>query len=131
MKKIDETVRRETLYIAFVTVILSALMQAVFLCIGRWDYTVLLGNVWTAFFAVLDFLLLGITVQKAVDKKEEDARTMIKASQSLRMLMKVAIAAIGAALPFMNIWAVLIPLFFPRIAIMLRPLIKRKNGGEN
>ena len=131
MEKIDETVRRETLYIAAWVLIFSLLMQAVFLCIGYWDYTVLLGNLWTGLFAVLDFLLLGITVQKAVQKKEEDARTMIKASQSLRMVMKVAIAAIGAALPFMNIWSVLIPLFFPRIALMLRPLFNRKNGGES
>ena len=131
MRKIDETVRRMTLYIASWTAVFSVLMQAVFLCIGKWDYTVLLGNLWSGFFAVLNFLLMGMTVQKAVEKKEEDARTMIKASQSLRMVMQVAIAAIGAALPIMNIWAVLIPLFFPRIAVMLRPLFDRTNGGES
>lgn len=131
MKKINETVRRETLYITAWTAIFSLLMQAVFLCVGKWDYTVLLGNIWSGFFAVLNFLLMGITVQSAVEKKPEDAKTMIKGSQSLRMVMQVAIAAIGAALPIMNIWSVLIPLFFPRIAIMLRPLFDRKNGGES
>ena len=131
MKKIDETVRRMTLYIASWTAVFSLLMQAVFLCIGQWDYTVLLGNLWSGFFAVLNFLLMGITVQKAIEKSEQDAKTMIKASQSLRMVMQVAIAAIGAALPIMNIFAVLIPLFFPRIAVMLRPLFDRKNGGES
>lgn len=131
MKKIDETVRRMTLYIASWTAVFSLLMQAVFLCIGQWDYTVLLGNLWSGFFAVLNFLLMGITVQKAIEQSEQDAKTMIKASQSLRMVMQVAIAAIGAALPIMNIFAVLIPLFFPRIAVMLRPFFDRKNGGES
>lgn len=131
MKKIDETVRRMTLYIASWTAVFSLLMQAVFLCIGQWDYTVLLGNLWSGFFAVLNFLLMGITVQKAIEQSEQDAKTMIKASQSLRMVMQVAVAAIGAALPIMNIFAVLIPLFFPRIAVMLRPLFDRKNGGES
>ncbi len=42
--KIDAIVRRETIYIAVWVGILSLLMEAVFLIIGKWDYTVLLGN---------------------------------------------------------------------------------------
>jgi hypothetical protein len=45
MKKIEPVVYKETLNIAIWTLILSAIMQAVFLVIGKWDYTVLLGNV--------------------------------------------------------------------------------------
>ena len=44
MKKIDRTVLTETGYIALSVLILSALMQAVFLAVGAWDGAVLLGN---------------------------------------------------------------------------------------
>lgn len=48
MKKVDKTVLRETGYIALFVILLSVLMQAVFLIIGKWDYTVLLGNLLSA-----------------------------------------------------------------------------------
>jgi hypothetical protein len=40
------------------------------------------------------------------------------------MLMIFAVAAIGVLLSCFHTVAVLLPLFFPRIAIALRPLIK-------
>ena len=70
MKKVDETVRKETGYIAACTVILSMLTQAVFLVLGRWDISVLLGNLFCGGVAVLNFFLLGLTVQSAMQKEE-------------------------------------------------------------
>ena len=52
MSKIDETVKRESVYIAAFVGVLSVLMQAVFLVAGRWDYTVLCGNLLSAAAAV-------------------------------------------------------------------------------
>ena len=43
-KKIDPTVLKETGYIAAWVLVFSALTQAIFLMIGKWDITVLLGN---------------------------------------------------------------------------------------
>ena len=131
MKSLDPTVKRETLYVAAVVLILSVLMQAVFLMLGQWNLTVLWGNLLSASASILNFLLLGITVQNAVEKEEKEARTMVKASQSLRLLFMLVVAVIGAALPSVfNLWAVLIPLLFPRVAVMLHPLINRKEGGS-
>ena len=124
MAKIDETVRRETLYIAAWTLLFSVLMEAVFLLTGYWHYEVLLGNMLGALFAVLNFFLMGLTVQKALQKEEKDAKTMMKASQSMRMIMLLVVCILGGVLPFFNLFAVLIPLIFPRIAVMLRPLFK-------
>ena len=130
MAKVSQTVRQETLYIAAWVVILSVLMQAVFLLIGKWDITVLFGNVLSGAFAVLNFFLMGLTVQKAVLKEEKEAKNAIRASQSLRTLMLFAVAAVGVLLPCFDIWASLIPLFFPRIAVNFRPLFKKnENSG--
>ena len=73
MKKIDPTVVKETVYITAFTIIFSMLMQAVFLIVQKWDYTVLLGNLLGIIAVVLNFLLMGITVQNAVLKEEKDA----------------------------------------------------------
>ncbi len=133
MTKIDKTVIRETRYIAGVTIVLSVIMEAVFLIIGMWSYKVLLGNILGAAVAVANFLLMGITVQKAVLKEEKDAATLMKLSQTLRNMMLLIAAVLAIVLPFINPVAAIIPLFFPRIAITLIPLRDRNknNGKEN
>lgn len=127
MKNIDQTVRKETEHIACSVLILSLLMECVFLLIGKWDYTVLLGNALSAAIVILNFFLMGLTIQSATQKEEKEARNRMKLSQSLRMLMLFATAAMGSLMPYFHIAAVLIPLFFPRIAIALRPILFRKD----
>lgn len=124
--KIDKTVFKETKNIATFAVIFSILMQAVFLCIGKWDYTVLLGNLWGDIIAVGNFFVMGLFVQKAVMQDEKDARQTVKASQNLRFIAIFILVVIGILIPFLNSVSVVIPLIFPRIAIMLRPLIDKK-----
>lgn len=133
MAKIDGVVAKETRYIAGITIILSILMEAVFLIIGMWSYKVLIGNILGAAVAVVNFLLMGITVQNAVQKDEKDAAALMKVSQMLRNLMLLITALLAFLLPFINPAAAIIPLFFPRIAILLIPVRDRKisNGKEN
>ena len=123
--KVNKTVINETKYIAFLVVIFSVLMQAVFLIIGKWNYTVLLGNFWGSAVAIGNFFVMGLFVQKAVTQDEKEARQTVRASQSLRMAGIFVLAVIGILVPFLNSIAVVIPLVFPRIAIMLRPLMNK------
>ena len=126
MKNLDPVIKRETLYVGAWMLVLSAVMQAVFLIIGKWDYTVLLGNLLTGCAAVLNFFLMALTVRKAVEKDEKDARTTMKASQSLRNLMMFAVVAVGVLVPCFNVWTSIIPVFFPRISMLLRAISNKK-----
>ena len=128
MNTIDPIVLKETKYILLWELILSILMQAVFLVIGEWDYTVLLGNILSASAAVLNFFLMGISIQKALEKDENDAKKTIKLSQSYRFLFLIVVLAVGVSIPCFNLWAVLIPILFPRIAIVFRPYFDRKES---
>lgn len=121
-KKVDPTVIKETSYIALAVLILSALMQAVYLVIGRWDYTVLLGNLYGALVAVGNFFLMGLTVQHCLTMEPDEARKRMKLSQQGRMLMLLVLCVIGGVLPFLNTIAVLIPQLFPRIGVTIRGL---------
>ena len=120
MSKIDPTVRRETLYVAGWEILLTAVMLAVFLVLKAFDWTVLTGALLGAAAAIGNFLLMGLTIQGAIGLDEKEARTRLKGSQSLRMAGLTVIAVLGAALPCFNMYAVLIPLFFPRIAVVIR-----------
>lgn len=125
--KIDKTVIKETKYIASFVVIFSVLMQAIFLIISKWNYTVLLGNLWGAAVAAGNFFVMGIFVQKAVAQDEKDARQTVKASQSLRMVCIFILIVIGILIfkQTPSRVAMLIPLVFPRISIAIRPFIDK------
>lgn len=130
MKKIDPTVKKETLYILWTTVVMSALMQSVFLVIGKWDTTVLFGNLLGAFGSVFNFFLLGLTVQSVLGKDEKDAKNQMKLSQSVRFLLVIVIVVVGYLVSFFNAIATVIPFFFSRIAIAFRPLFNKEKAGE-
>ncbi len=131
MKKIDPIVLKETKYIALWTFIFSVLLQAVFLVIGKWDHTVLLGNLLTGVAVVANFFVMAMDVVRAVEKEEKEAKQTMKLSSSLRFLALGLVILIGALLPdCFNLWAVLLPLLFPRAAILIRPLWDRKKGRE-
>ena len=130
MRKTDATVRRETGYIALCVLVGSVLLQAVFCLLGRWHYSVLLGNLLGGTAAVGNFLLMGLTVQKAVSQEEKQAAQTMRLSQSLRTLGLGLILILGVTLPFFSTWTTVIPLFFPRIAVMLRPKFDKKPTTE-
>ncbi len=129
MLKVDKTVLKETKYIAAVTVILSVLLQAVFFIIQKWNYTVLLGNVLGVIAAVGNFFLMGLTVQRAVKLEEKEAKKLMKSSQALRNFGLFVIGMIGVLLSVFNTVAVLVPLFFPRFAILLKPFVDKEYKG--
>ena len=75
---------------------------------------------------MLNFFLMGLTVQKAVNTDEKTAKTRLKFSQSLRnagMFLVIALCVLFK--DYFNIVTLLVPLFFPRIAITFRPLFDK------
>lgn len=133
MQRIDPVVRKETKYIAVGTLILSALLQAFFLVIGKWDLTVLLGNVLGAAVAVGNFFAMALTVQRAVAEDEKQAKQTVKLSNAVRMLVMFAALAVGVLLPVFNVWTTVIPVLFPRLIVAVRPLLDRtgERGEES
>ena len=79
--------------------IFSLLMQAVYLIISKWNYTVLLGNLLGDAAAVLNFFLLGVTVQKAAGQEEKKAKTMMQFSRIYRLIGMSAVIIIGIFVP--------------------------------
>ena len=126
MIKVDATVKNETRYIAYFCLILSVLMQSVFIFLHKWTYAVLLGNLLSMAVAILNFFVMGITVQKAVTLEASDAKKLMRSSQNLRKAGMFVAVVVGVVAPLFNTIAVIVPLFFPRIAVSFRPLIKDK-----
>jgi hypothetical protein len=118
--KLDPVVRKETGYIALWTLILSVLMEAVFLILRKWNLPVLFGNLLGGGAAIGNFLLMGMTLTRALTMEQKKAKMTAIISQIGRYLLLALAMVLGFKLPFLNPWATLIPLLFPRFAIMLR-----------
>ena len=125
----DPAVKKETGYIALWVILLSVIMEAVFLILRKWDLSVLLGNLGGAVAAVGSFFLLAVTVSRAVASgKPEQASQRVKASAGLRLIGMGGVCALLIGVARTNVYATVIPLLFPRIGLMFRPAIDRKRG---
>ena len=65
--KIQPAVRTETVRIAMGTAFFSLVMLLVFALLDRLDVTVVLGTLWGAGAAILNFFLMALSVQRAAE----------------------------------------------------------------
>ena len=122
--KVQQATKRETLHIAVGVLGFSAVMHLIFLCLRRWDLSVLWGNLLGGGFAIVNFFALGLTVQKmASDPNEKRGKMTMQLSYTLRMLFTVFIAVLAIKLPGVSWPAAVIPLFFPRLTILAMQLL--------
>lgn len=133
--KIDPTVKKETLFVSIVTLVLSMLMQSVFLIIGKWDLSVLLGNILGGGIGILNFFFLGLSVQKAVSSDEKKAKEVMKASHAIRFALIIVLLAISLIFQSVfNVIATIISLLFATAGVYMRAVFnkdrKKQAKGE-
>ncbi len=98
--------------------ILSIIMDAVFFAIGRFDVTVLWGSLLGSICAIVNFLLLALTVYTSVSKGKA-ASGYMGISYLLRLAFIGAVIVFAIKHPMINYVAAAIPLVFPRVTIMV------------
>lgn len=135
--KVQQATKRETLHITVGVLELSAVMNLVFTCLGRWDVSVLWGNLLGGGVAILNFFALGLTVQRmAADPNEKRGKLTMQLSYTLRMLFTLFVIVLAIKLPGVSWPAAVIPLFFPRLTILGMQLLgmykppKKEEGGD-
>lgn len=130
---IQPAVKQETKKVALCTAIGVLLMWLVFFVLHSgmpqevpFDYTVLLGGLVGGVIAVLNFFLMGLTVQKVASMTDEDnARNQMKGSYSQRMTMQIVWAIVTMVAPCFQFAAGLLPLLFPSMGIKILGIIKK------
>ena len=121
--KLSPAVKQETLHIAEGTAVGVGLMLAVFALLHKLSLWVVFSGVLGGILAVLNFFLLGLTVQKvAQGEDEERGRKWMQFSYNVRMLLLVVWLIVAISVPALNWVAALIPLLMPRVTIALMQL---------
>lgn len=104
------------------------IMYIVYAALGRFSLDVLLGGLVGGLYAVLNFFMLGMTVQKAAQIQPENAelaRMQMKSSYNTRMVGMLLVAVVAFALPFVDGLAAIIPMLFPRLTILVLQITGR------
>ena len=117
---------RETLFVLAGSLVLSLVMELVFLLLGRWRPAVLYGNLLTVFATTLNYYLMCRALLRAVAAggDENNVKARMKASATGRMLLLGLIVAGGCYASVrwnaVDLWATLIPLLFVRLTLFVR-----------
>lgn len=132
---VQPAVKKETKNIFIVTAVGVVIMWAVFFVLHiifpediYFGYKVFTSGIGGLVVAVLNFLLMGLTVQKVASLEDEkDARSVMKFSYTRRMLLQIAWIVIAILVPCFFWVAGILPLLFPSLGIKAKGIIDQKN----
>ncbi len=137
--KPDSAVRRETARVATGVFALVAVMLAVYAVIGKFSVPALLGGVYTGLLTVVNFFIMGMTVQGITNRAAEKARTeqeiveltlemknRMKLSYNLRMIALFALLVAGIAVFKFDPIATILPILFPSLVIRVLQIMEAK-----
>ena len=135
--KLQPAVKTETGRIAIATGVGVLVMYAVFFClhmvVPNWapfDIKVILGGIGGFLVAVVNFLWMGITVQKVASMDDEKAaRSTMGVSYRYRLLLHILWIILAIVVPIYNPVSGIVPLLIPALFIKLRGIISAGKGG--
>lgn len=119
-EKPQQSIVKETKRIGIGTVIMLVVMLAVYAVLGKFTVGVLLGGLLGSAYAIFNFFMLGMTLQKAASMTDQQMTHMkVRSSYSTRMIGMLILAVVAFALPFVEGIPCLIALLFPRATIFV------------
>ena len=111
--------------------VLYVVMLLIFLISGYFDFEAVLGGLLGSVYAIINFALLGFSVEKSVGKGTKGAQTTMGTSYTLRLFLTAIVVLWSIKAPYFNYVATVIPLVFPRIVIYVLTFIDSKKGGSD
>ena len=121
--RLQSASQREVRRIACGTAVGGVLLVAVMFVlsrmgIGTFDYRVFTGAVGGCIVAVLNFTLMCITIQRAVNISEQKSmKAFIQGSYNGRLLLQAGWIVAAYLMPWVNVFSAAIPLLFPNLMI--------------
>ena len=137
--KPDRAVRRETARVAVGIYAMVAVMLLVYAAVGKLSPPVILGGLYTGTLTVLNFFIMGLTVQGVTDRAAERERSeqelqelsiemknRMKLSYNLRMIALFALLVAGLAVFKFDPLATILPVVFPTVVIRVLQIMEAK-----
>ena len=122
----------EIKYVTKGVVIFDLIVVAILLITSTFNKPMLLGLIFGSLIAILNFRLLALTIEKAVDMPVSKAQIYSSSRYILRMTITGAVLLVSAKAPHLNIIGVALGLVSPKFVILSKNLLidklKRKEA---
>lgn len=129
--KIDKTIKIETINVGIGILICSFITQIGFLIFGKYNLSVFLGSLYGGSIALLNFFLMGLTVQKIANMDDQKAaKRKMQASYSMRQLLLLLMVGVGMYIAekyeIFHWLPILLAVVYPRITIAVGGLFRKE-----
>ena len=141
--KPDREVLRETGRLAVGVLIMALVMLGVYAVLGRLSAAVALGGLYTSLLTVVNFFLMGLTVQgitgRAAEKQRDEQEmaaiskemeNRMKFSRSMRMVGLFGLIVLGITVFKFEALPTILPIVFPTVVIRVMQIIDMKSSGS-
>ena len=108
--------------------VLTAIFFVICILVGQFDLPMFLGGLLGAVVGGLNFVLLCLSVEGLLEKDAHRARSSAAFGYFFRLLFTAVVIIFGYTADFINVVGVVIPLFFPKFALIASYLCRK--GGE-
>lgn len=121
--KLQPASKKEVQRIAVGTAVFSGIMIGVMFVlslvgVGTFDYKVFVGAIGGSLVAILNFTIMCLTIQNAVNIAEKkQMKAFIQGSYNGRLLLQAAWIVVAFMVSHINVFAAAIPLLFPNLTI--------------
>lgn len=129
--KVDKVVKKETLNIGLGILVCSVITQIVFLICGKYSLAVLLGSIYGGAIVLLNFFLMGLTVQNVTKIEDQNmAKKKIQFSYSMRQLGLMLFVGLGMYIAvnfeIFHWLPILLAIVYPRVTIFFVGLFRKE-----
>ena len=127
----QDSVQLQVVKIAVGSAVLSLICAVVFIVIGKFDISVLLGLIIGFVMSVGNFILMSLGVVKALETGDElTARRKLRTSYLIRIIGMAVIMAMSLIVDFINPIPVLLSVFYVRITIFVLGFFEKKKSMD-
>lgn len=129
--KVERVVKKETIKMAIGLLICSGITQLVFLLFRNYNISVLLGSFYGCAVMLLNFFLMGITVQNVVKTEDEKmGKKKMQFSYSMRQLGLMLLMGFGmyvyANYGIFHWIPLILSMIYPRLIIGVQSIINKQ-----
>lgn len=121
-------IRRELKFLLPRALIFDGIIYIISLPVYKLCTDVPLGLLAGTAVMLLNFIILGLSSERAVEKPLPMAKGYMFGSYMVRLLITGVLFVAGLKLPQINLLAAAIPQLYPKLAYTLDAMIKRKGG---
>lgn len=116
---------RETIKLLKGIIVLDIIFIAIIYILGKFDIPMLQGILIGSVYALLNFRLIAVSLNRAVQMSPGRAQVFAGVSYVGRLALTAAIILAAIKVDYINAFGVIVPMFFPKI-IIVSSAINRK-----